>query len=348
MVDRNDGTDGEGERSLSDVLCAIRAQMLEEEKRLSGELSEDKTASEGTSDPQVDEAEAEPVDDRPADIIAPPADVLTEDAAPIMPRARLALPLTASDEESLVLSAPLGTDETSPIAASDSLEVEPLVLTTPLDAGPLLLDAIIADEPLVLTNPVSPEDETPLILSDPLVEAPDGADEGPFLLAEPVKSEPLAAATEVEDALSPEPPPVEPNRVEVPTPQSGPEPSPSAWEDDTAFAYPVPNLPGNAPTKADVTKPLYLVTREAETPDIGGDAALLGLDESDAPDEESYDPVDDLSLLDRAAQETLSDPQCDMVAQLIRAELEGEMGETFSNNIRQIIREEIARALQPR
>ena len=345
MTDRNDGTDGEAERSLSDVLAAIRAQMLEEEKRLSGSPSEDETASEASSEPYVAGVEAEPVDERPDDATAPSAEMLSEDTEPLV----LSAPLTAPEDEPLGLSAPHGADETSPIAASESLDADPLVLTTPLDDGPLVLDAPIADDPLVLTSPVPSEEETPLLLSDPLVEASDGADEDPFVLAEPVESEPLVAAPEVEDARLSELPHSEPNRVELPTPQSGPDPSPSAWEDDTAFADSVPDLPGGVPTEADITEPLYhLVTREADTPDIGGDAALLGLDESYAPDDESHDPVDDLSLLDRPSPESPSDPQRDMVAQLIRAELEGEMGETFSNNIRQIIREEIARALQPR
>ncbi|MEL7216238.1 MAG: hypothetical protein AAGJ96_09955, partial [Pseudomonadota bacterium] len=245
MTDRNDETDGEGDRSLSDVLAAIRAQMLEEEKRLSGAPSEDDTAS-----------EAEPVVGRPDDATAPSADMLSEDTEPLV----LSAPLAATEDEPLDLSAPRGADETSPIASSESVDADPLILTTPLDEGPLVLDAPIADDPLVLTTPVPPEEETPLLLSDPLLEASDGADEDPFVLAEPVESVPLAAAPEVEDAPPSEQPPFEPNRVELPTPQSGPDPSPSAWEDDTAFADPVPDLPGGAPTEADVTEPLYLVT----------------------------------------------------------------------------------------
>ncbi len=137
---------------------------------------------------------------------------------------------------------------------------------------------------------------------------------------------PYRPATEIEDATVLE------NPVFVPNPSAEPEPEPETEPDTVAFAF-----------RSDRADRDPLPADEQAVPPGAEDTADEGEDTAAGADTRE-------TALGELPEESLIDEEMlrDIVAEIVRQELQGELGERITRNVRKLVRREIHRAIMTR
>jgi hypothetical protein len=314
----------DGEESLADVLASIRARVGQHERELRGQAPQTQPDPDPEDEPLIlggGESTLDPSEDDGALLLTDP-----------VPDANV--PADPEPEEPLHLSDYLDTP--------DDVDEAPLILTEPEDD----------EEPLVLSDRVADEAEEPLVLSeedstdDPLIL--DTPEDAPLVLDTPADADSPLLLTEEEDSASdPEEeaplilsePEEEPLILDVPDHDA-----PDAEAADSAVDEPLilsdASDDGAGPEPMEDTPALRLVTENTEE---AAPAELPAMAQQDLPPPPAPMPADDPAP---AAPEIDEETLRAMIRDVIREELQGDLGQTLSNNIGAMIRDELANAFK--
>jgi hypothetical protein len=330
----------DGEESLAEVLASIRARVGQHEREMRGQAKAPAPSpdpddaplilggGDSTLDPAEDDAAlllTDPVAEAPTSAEPEPEEPLHLSDYMDAPEETEEEPLiltTPEEEEPLVLSDMVAEEDNDPLILSDEDSAEPMELVSAEEDSPLVLDDMVEDDPRILE-----EDDEPLVLSDEDADAPltltedDAApDEEPLILGDPVEedAEPLILSDEDADA-------------------------PLTMTEDDAAPDEEPLIPSDMAEEQPA--PALRLVEDAAPASVIPAMAQQGLPPAPAP-EPTRDAVPSPASPEPAAAEIDEETLRAMIRDVIREELQGDLGQTLSNNIGAMIREELANAFK--